>query len=175
MGRARKYDEKAAEHEFVTTGISIRALALKVGVGFSTLAAKARDEDWKGKRVAYQSAMSRRTYEAMAVAVADEEAVIRTESVAVMRATLRRYAEQLQAGAVNVSTKDAVEAVKTLALIMGDPEGGRGDDKLDAARNVTKPDADHLRRVAEVARRRLAPGSVLEGVAVSEPPGTLPN
>lgn len=164
---ARKYDEKAAEQEYVTTGISIRTLASKLGVSFSTLADKARAEDWKGKRIAYQAALSRRSYDAMATQVAADEAVVRSESVAVMRATLRRYAEQLRAGNVSVTTKDAVEAVKTLATLMGEPDN-REDDKVDGARNVTRSDADHLRRVAETARRRLASGHILEGTAVEQ-------
>ena len=165
---ARKYDEKAAEQEYVTSTISLRSLALKHGVALSTLAEKARNEDWKGKRVSYQSAMARRTYETLAVAAADEEAIIRKESVAVMRATLRRYAEQLRAGNINVTTKDAVDSIKTLATLMGEPEN-REDDKIDSARNVTRPDAEHLRRIAEAARRRITEPGILEGSAVEEP------
>lgn len=171
---ATKYDEKAAEHEYVSTSVSLRALAAKHGVSVSTMAEKARNEDWRGKRVAYQAAMARRTYETMAVAAADEEAIIRKESVAVMRATLRRYAQQLTAGDVNVTTRDAVEAVKILAVLMGEP-GTREDDKIDSARNVTKPDADHLRRIAETARRRLAEPGILDGAVVNEPASARSN
>lgn len=171
---SRKYDEKAAEQEYVTTTVSVRTLAAKHNVSFSTLAAKARSEDWKGKRIAYQAAMARRTYETMAVQAANEESVIRTESVAVLRATLRRYAELLASGSVNVTTKDAVDAVKTLSVLMGDP-GSREDEKVESARNVTRPDADHLRRIAEVARRRLSGGEILEGIAVDQPAAARAN
>lgn len=135
MSRPRKWDPKKVEQEFVTTDLSIRELARRNNVSQSSMAKHARDNDWAGKRAAYKASLSRRTYEKMAAEIADQEGIIREENILVMRATLRRYAEMLAAGEVNVTTKDAVEAVKTIAFLMGEPESGKRD--ADNARTVS--------------------------------------
>jgi hypothetical protein len=176
VGAPRKYDAKVVEQEYVTGQDSIRGLAAKHGISFSTLAAQARKDDWKGRRIAYQSSLSRRGYETMAAQVAGAEAAIREESIAVLRATLRVYAQRLTNGEVPVSTKDAVETIRQLAVLLGEPEGGSRDEPY----NVTgtdraKPDADFLRRAIEAARGRLAAGGVLEGPPAGKPSGTRSN
>lgn len=171
--RPRLWDPKRVEQEFVTSDLSIRELARRHGVAQSSMAKHARDNDWAGKRVAYKAALSRRGYEAMAAEIASQEGIIREESILVMRATLRKYAERLAAGDVPVSTKDAVEAVKTIAFLMGEPASGSRD--ADNARTVSKPDAEHLRRVAEAARRQLNEPVILEGTAGPGESGTRPN
>ena len=174
MGAPRKYDAVEVEKEYVTGTLSIRALAMKHKVAFSSLASYARSHDWNGKRIAYQSSLSRRGYEAMAASIANEQGAIRDESITVLRATLRVYAQRLAKGDVNVTTKDAVEAIRSLAVLLDEPEGVK-----DEPRNVTgtgrSPDADFLRRAIEAARGRLDPGSVLAGAAPGEPSGTKPN
>lgn len=171
--RPRLWDAKKTEQEYVTSTLSVRELARRNGVSYSSMAKHARDNDWNGKRVAYQAALSRRGYEAMAAELASQEGIIREESVLVMRATLRKYAERLAAGDVAVSTKDAVEAVRTIAYLLGEPNSGqRG---ATDARSVNKPDADHLRRVAEVARKQLSEYVVVEGTAHPGEQGTRPN
>jgi hypothetical protein len=167
------WDPKKVEQEFVTSDLSIRELARRNGVSQSSMAKHARDNDWAGKRVAYKSALSRRGYEAMAAEIASQEGIIREESVLVMRATLRKYAERLASGEVAVSTKDAVEAVRTIAFLLGEPQSGSRD--ADNARTVSKPDADHLRRVAEAARRHLSEPTVLEGTVAPGESRTRPN
>jgi predicted DNA-binding protein YlxM (UPF0122 family) len=172
MSRPRKWDPKQVEKEYVTSDLSIRELARRNGVSQSSMAKHARDNDWAGKRTAYKASLSRQTYEKMAAEIADQEGIIREENILVMRATLRRYAEALAAGEVNVTTKDAVEAVKTIAFLMGEPDSGKRD--ADTARTVSKPDAEHLRRIAEAARSKLGP-VVLEGTARPSEPRTRPN
>ncbi len=168
--RPRLWDPELVEKEYVTSNLSIRELARRHKVTQSSMAKWARDHDWQGKRISYQSAISRRGYEVMAAEIAQNEGVIRQESIVVMRATLKKYAEALTRGDINVTAKDAVEAIKTLAILLGEPQGGSRDPAVDA-RNVTKPDADHLRRVVEAARRRVAESSVLEGPDESGPEG----
>ena len=175
MAAPRKYDPQDAEKRFVTGDMSIRALAAEVGVSFSTLAAYARDNDWRGKRIAYKNSLSRQTYDKMAAEVADEKAQIHTEMIAVLRATLRVYAQRLRDGEVPVGTKDAVETVKQLATLLGDPMGGDNEPRNVTPQRGESPDADFLRRAIEAARRRLASGAVLEGAAAEQPPGTRPN
>jgi transposase-like protein len=170
--RPRLWDPKRVEQEFVTSELSIRELARRHGVSQSSMAKHARDNDWKGKRIAYKAAISRRGYEHMAAEIAAQEGIIREESIIVMRATLRKYAEGLAAGDVHVNTKDAVEAVKTIAQLMGEPDSGKRD--ADNARTVSKPDAEHLRRVAEAARERARP-VILEGSPGEGKSGAKPN
>lgn len=163
MGRPKTWDPIVIEKEYVTSDLSLREIARRNGISHSSLAKHAKDNDWEGKRVAYKAALSRRGYEAMAAEIAQQEGIIREESLIVMRATLRKYAEALAAGNVAINTKDAVEAIKTIAFLMGEPKDGK--ENAADARPVNKPDADHLRRVAEAARRQLAGPDVLGGSA----------
>ena len=172
MGRPRIWDPRKAELEFVTSELSIRELARRHDVSQSSMAKHARENDWKGKRYAYQSSISRQGYERMASEIVAQEGIIREESIVVMRATLRVYAERLASGEIAPSTKDAVEAVKIIAQLMGEPDSGKRD--ADNARTVSKPDAEHLRRVAEAARARSGP-TVLEGTVAKGERGTRPN
>lgn len=122
----QKHDYTKLEQEFVTSKISIRELGRRNDIPFGSIAEYARSHDWTGKRAAYQSSLSRRTYERVADEIAHEDAAITKESVLVLRATLRRYAEQLRDGAISVTPKDAVMAIQTLATIMtnGDTDEG---------------------------------------------------
>ena len=173
----RKYDPKQVEHEYVTGEISLRALASAHGVSFSSLAAYARKEDWAGKRVAYKSALSRRTYEQMAAEAGNQQAVALDESIKVARATLAVYAENLAARKVAITPKDAMETIRTLAELLREPEGGMDDGRNARVINGTARDlnADLLRRVADAARGQIAADSVLAGVAPGESEGTRPN
>ncbi len=171
----RSYDPIALEREFVTTDISIRALAAKNSVSFSSVAKHARAQDWAGKRLAYKSSLSRRGYEAMAANLADEESNIRLESITVMRATLRQYAQRLARDQVPIGVKDAVEAVKVLATLLTEPEGVKDDVSLAGARTVSGPDASILRELVEAARGRLTPTGVLAGRDGSGAPGAKPD
>jgi hypothetical protein len=166
------WDPKKAEIEFVTSELSVRELARRHDVSQSSMAKHARENDWKGKRHAYQASISRQGYEKMASEIVAQEGIIREESIVVMRATLRVYAERLASGEVAPNTKDAVEAVKTIAHLMGEPDSGKRD--ADSARTVSKPDAEHLRRVAEAARAKSRP-TVLEGTAEKGERRTRPN
>jgi hypothetical protein len=172
MSRPRLWDPKKVELEFVTSDLSIRELARRNGVSYSSMAKHARDNDWNGRRHAYKASLSRQTYERMAAEIADQEGIIREESLIVLRASLRRYAEQLASGEVSISTKDAVEVVKAIRDMMREPEDGKRD--ADNARTVSKPDAEHLRRIAEAARTRSRP-VILEGTARPSEPGTRVN
>jgi hypothetical protein len=49
------------EQEYVTSDLSIRALAARHGLNFSTLAAKARAEDWAVKRASFKGSLAART------------------------------------------------------------------------------------------------------------------
>jgi len=176
MKGPRKYDPKAVEHEYVTGDVSLRALAAAHGVSFSSLAAYARKEDWAGKKIAYNSALSRRTYETMAAEAGNLKGVVLEDSIKVLRATLTVFAEGLASRKIPVSPKDAMDAIRTLAVLLGQEEGGAGDDRNTTINVTPRPvDADFLRRVAEAARGQIATDTVLGGAAPGEPPGTRPN
>jgi hypothetical protein len=172
----RKYDPKEAEHEYVTTDISLRALASKLDVSFSSLAAFARKEDWTGKRVAYQAALSRRTYDVMAQEAGDMRGVIRSESIKLLRAQLAVGAEQLAARKMAMTPKDMIETVRALAVLLGEEGGAASDDRtiiqVNSSRSV---DTDLLRRIADAARGQVSADRVLAGTVEREPERTRPN
>jgi hypothetical protein len=171
----RKYDAKAVEHEYVTGNDSLRSLAARHGVSFSSLAAYARREDWAGRKVAYQSSLARRTYDAMAMEQGDYKAVVLSESVKVARATLSVYAESLASRKVAVTPKDAVEMIRTLAELLRDPKEGGTNERVIIEGSARAVNADFLRRVADAARGQLAPEGVLAGATKPKPTGTRPN
>lgn len=172
----RKYDPQLVEHEYVTGDISLRKLAEKHGVSFSSLAAYARSKDWTGRRIAYQTSLSRRTYEVMAADQANIKGSINEDSMKVLRATLSVYAEQLAARKVSITPKDAIESIRALAILLGQEEGGRDTDGPVTVTGTSRTiNADLLRGVAAAARGRLATESILGGDTPGEPSRTRPN
>lgn len=172
----RKYDPQLVEHEYVTSDISLRALAQKHGVSFSSLAAYARSQDWTGKKVAYQAALSRRTYEVMAADQANIKGSVMDDSMKVLRATLSVYAEQLAARKVAIAPKDAVEAIRTLAVLLGQEEGGKETNGPVIVNGTSRTiNADLLRGIAAAARGQLATDGILGGDPPGEPSRTRPN
>jgi transcriptional regulator with XRE-family HTH domain len=138
--------------EYVTSDVSINELARRLGISNSTLAERARGEGWYNERAAYKSAVARRSYEGVADKVGAEKAAIENERVNVLRATLRRYAQQLVAGEINVTPKDAIEASKALKEFTTDP-GGNMDGEIIVPVGRELP-AEWLRRVLDLARER---------------------
>lgn len=168
----RAFDPQALEQEYVTSDISIRALAARHSVSWSTVASWAKKEDWKGKRVAYKAALSKRGYEVMAAEIASQQGVIKEESVAVLRATLRAYAQLLRNGEIKVTPKDAIEAVRELRAATTEP------DEVKEATVVTvgaSADPDFFRRIVETARKRVATAGGVEGTSPPGPANARPN
>jgi hypothetical protein len=155
----QKHDYTKLEQEFVTSKLSIREIGRRNDIPFGSIAEYARSHDWTSKRAAYQSSLSRRTYERVADEVANEEAAITKESVLVLRATLRRYAEQLKDGVISVTPKDAVLAIQTLSVMLTNSDRDEGN-IIEGSVAPERPDAEWLRRVVDVARSRAAAGDV---------------
>lgn len=167
----RKFDPQALEREYITSDISLRALALRHGVSWSTVAAWARKETWSGKRADYKNSLSRRTYEATAAVVANDTAQIKTENIAILRASLRQYAISLQKGDIKLTPKEAVEFVRALREMTEVPEEAQ-----DTIVNVSAPpDAEFFRRLLETARRKLSEPGPPEGPDPAKPKGSRPN
>jgi response regulator RpfG family c-di-GMP phosphodiesterase len=160
MGRPPSLDWTNIEHDYVSSDISLRELARRYSCGWSTISLRSKRDKWVDKRQEYKDRVARRSYEKTIDKVADEQADIRHESVLVMRATLRRYAEQLRTGAVAVTTKDAVSAVQTLLLLMGEPTARSENRIVEFSTGGIAP--EDLHRLVELARSRLVEGSVVE-------------
>ncbi len=169
---ATKVDYDQIRQEYITSALSARELARRYGISNGTLSARIRAENWDDHRQAYRDSVTRRAYERTADKYAAEQAEIHDESIIVARATLRRYAEQLRNGDVNVTTKDAMLAIGVLRTLMGEPS------TISEARTIEFSagglDGDALRRLLEVARARLVEGTVVPDPGLL-PEGTLPN
>lgn len=169
-----KADPKAMANDFVTGGLSQAEIARKYGLTPASVSERARREDWKGQRLAFQNSLARRSYEKVAESVANEKAQHVTEAIAVARATLRRYAQQLAAGQVNVTPKDAAMMAELLVKTL-DPDGVPNTDESRPVIDVSPDSAEFLRRAVEAARGRLNPSGVLEGTVLEGAKGTRPN
>lgn len=154
MGRPTKVDYKAIEREYVTTGLSYRELGRRYNINFSTLAARARAEGWRDKRLAYEQTLSRKTYEKVAEKVATAEAQIRDENILTLRLGIRKFAQDVASNKVNISAGDATKMIETLARLVSEPDKTNPDDTVTVI-PVGRPDADLLRRIVEAARGRV--------------------
>jgi hypothetical protein len=169
--RTAKHDYAPVRKEYVTSDVSINELARRLGISNSTLAERARGEGWYDERAAYRSAVAKRAYEGVADKVGAEKAIIDNERVNVLRATLRRYAQQLVAGEINVSPKDAIEASKALREFTTEPGESKtkdGDIIVPVGRELP---AEWLRRVLDIARERGSAAGSLEAGSGAGTPG----
>lgn len=165
--RAPKHDYAPVRREYVTSDVSINELARRLGISNSTLAERARAEGWYDERAAYRSAVAKRAYEGVADKVGAEKAAIENERVNVLRATLRRYAQQLVAGEINVTPKDAIEASKALKEFTTEPGDGKDKDGEIIVPVGRELPSEWLRRVLDIARERGSPAG-----SVGSDPGT---
>ena len=167
-------DYKEAERLYVVEGKSLRGIATELGLrSNSSISAIARRDDWNGKRQAYLAAIARRSYEVSAATVAEQGKEIRDEAVLAGRATIRAYLNDLAAGNVKVSPRDAQAWAAFLLAEMTAPSSPSTE--APNVRNVTPPDTDHLRRVVELARERVAPAGSLGADPLVDPSTTRPN
>jgi hypothetical protein len=167
---APKNDPQVMEQEYITGDESIRALAKRYDMSFSAVASRARNSNWSEKREAYRDSVRRRTYEHTADKFAREKAAIQEENMIALRATVRAYITQLQAGEIKVSAKDALESAKTLAMWLGEPTSRTESKVVEFTTGGLEPDL--LRRLAELARARIVEGTTSEP-SRSLPPGAV--
>lgn len=167
-------DYKEAERQYVTERKSIRAICRDMGLrSWSGMATVAKRDDWEGKRVAYESAIARRSYEVSAATVANQNKEIRDEAVLAGRATIRQYLMDLKDKKVTVTPRDA--QIWAAFLLAETREETGPSTEVPNVRNVTPPDAELLRRVVEAARERVAPTGGLGPAALVEPAEPRPN
>lgn len=157
---APKNDPKVMEQEYITGEESIRALAKRYDMSFSAVASRARNNNWSEKRESYRDTVRRRTYEHTADKFAREKAAVQEENIIALRATVRAYIAQLQAGESKVSPKDAIEAAKTLAMWLGEPTSRTESKIVEFTTGGLEPEL--LRRLGEIARARIVEGTAAE-------------
>jgi len=169
------------ERLFVVEGMTARKIATFAGISNSTVSARAKREDWEGRRIAYKARLAQRGYEASADAVAHQQVEVRQESILVARAYIRTFAQQLAEKKVTTNAKDTLEFIRFLASEM-DPAKGEGlKDGTKVIEGTAVPTLgsgsgeDFLRRIVEVARTRVAAPGGLGGDPMGESPGTLKN
>jgi hypothetical protein len=175
MARTARIDYEAAERKYVTDpNATYASIAKEFGVATQTIGEKAKREDWKGKRMSFQSAIARRSYEKVAEGIASEASAIRSEAILVARATLRRYATDIAEGKQSVSAKDAAEMIR---LLVGElaPDNSRDSDAAPIVVNTSPRDADLLRRVVEAARERATTSGRVGDPALGGAERTRPN
>lgn len=167
---APKVDPTVLEQEYVTGEVSIRELARRHDMSWSTISARARRENWTDKRDSYRDAVKRRSYERTADRYAHEHAEIRSEAVVAMRATIRQYITQLTNGEIKISPKDASGAVQTLMLLLGEPTARTESKVVEFSTGGLDPEV--LRRLEELTRARLVEGTATD-VAGPRPAGVV--
>jgi transposase-like protein len=159
--RPTKIDYPTIEKEYVTGEESLRELARRHSCAWASLSAKARRDSWQDKRAAFRDSVVRRSYERSADRFASEITEIRNEEILAMRATVRRYIEMLRDKEISVNTKDAVAAVQTLQLLLGEPTARSENKVIEFSTGGLAP--DDLRRLVEFARTRIVEGRLATG------------
>jgi hypothetical protein len=173
---ATKVDYDELKKLYVTEHKSYRELSRMFPiVSFSTIAERGRKEDWDGSRRIFEASIARRSYEGIADAVAHEQSQIRSESVLVARAYVRKFAVALAEDKVQMNSKDAIEFIRLLADVLAPAKISETKDGPTILEGKAVRDDGFLRRVVELARGGIAPaGGAGPGLLVS-PPGTRSN
>lgn len=154
-----KIDYDAAEREYVTGSDSIRTLATKYDVAFSSMAEYSRKNGWNDKREAYRASVSETALSnTREKHVSDREEMLE-EAIKLIRASFYEYGRQLRAGEVAITPKDLATLVNAFQVISGgatsrseatvlgvhitDPGGAGG------------PDLEVLRQLERLTREKL--------------------
>jgi hypothetical protein len=163
-----KVDYRIIERDYVTTELTYRDLEDKYHVAFSAISRYGREHDWPRKREEYRRQAMADSISATLEKLAEQAADVRVESVTAMRATLYEYLQNLKDHKVTVGTKEAVQAIQTLQLLLGEPTERR------ETKIVTDPwdgaNPSELRELLAFTRARLVEGTADEiaGPAVGE-------
>lgn len=174
------HDYQKLEREYLNGKLTIRQLAAKHGIkSYSAVAAYARSHGWYDRRARIaeraEEKVVERVSEAVAEAETDELMQFRTESLAVARAAIYKYAQQLSDPNFVISTAEMVKAVNMGMLVLGEPTARTEERRLELSGTVGELPAEFLRRLVEVSR----PGPTVSGRAVDAlpagPPGTRSN
>lgn len=152
-----KADYRTLEQEYVTSNVSIRAIAAKYNVAFSAVAKKARELDWNKKRAEYQSQARDKALMSAMERIADDAAEIKVEAVTAMRATIYSYIDNLKSGQVTVGTKEAALAIDKLMLLLGEATE-RKETHVTIDDSLRNADTAELQQLLALVRARVVDG-----------------
>lgn len=114
------HDYALLEREYVTSDISVRALAEKHGIrSFSTVAAQAKKREWERKRADFKEAAFQHDIQNLARKRAVKLQEVYDDLVSVIQATIFRMAENLKGDDYHVSVKDLGLLIEKLQLLTG--------------------------------------------------------
>jgi hypothetical protein len=181
MTRNRAIDPAVLEREYVfdpkDPGISITDLAEKYGLARSGVAAKATTGKWFEKRTEFRKELSAKTREALAQKWVAFETETREKMLKAAGASLDSYMAALAEGKITVSSKDAVQWVGAMRVLLGDQ---REEHTAAGARDVT-PDEDlspeGFREAVQQLQKMIGAGTQKEGAdgssngSLAGPPG----
>jgi CRISPR/Cas system CSM-associated protein Csm2 small subunit len=155
-----KVDYSVVERAYITSDVSYRDLEKKFGVSFSAISKYGRDHDWMKKREEYRRQAIAEGVNIALEKLAEQTADIRVEAVTAMRATLYEYIENLRAHKVNVGTKEAVLAIETLQLLLGEPTDRK--EMHVVSDSIDRATPEELRELLASTRAKLVEGRAVE-------------
>lgn len=153
-----KADYRELERAYVTGDYSYRELGAKFGVNYSSLAQKAKRDNWAARRDEHRRQVAAKTYEHMADETARQAVIIRELNISVARKAVETFGAALDEGKAAITAKDAVEFMKYLVAATSDPKEPDGPNTVI---NLAQFDGSFLRQLIDTARQRAEPG-VLE-------------
>jgi hypothetical protein len=169
-----KYNAEEIGRRYITGTESIRSIASDIGVSFSSLAQKARNEDWAAKRAAYQQTSGQLVAERVADRWAAQKAEVIDEMLIVLRKTIRKFNDRLNdtENPPVITTKDVTLAMQQLLLLLGEPTQ-RTEERHLGFNFTAEVDPELLRRIEELTRG--APDSSDDRIARSYLEGAGPH
>ncbi len=171
MRTLTKYNYPVLRQQYVTTpDLSLRELCRRneIEEAFSTVAARARREDWAGDRRAYESVEKQKVYEAIAERRAHKLAEIEKDTLEVIHAAVLQLGVNLSdrevvgptgpyvIPAVQVTPSDLVKLIDKIQLLSGKPTEHTREDHLGISFTGNAGDlpAEILRDLAAIARSK---------------------
>lgn len=149
----------ALEQEFIVGGdeVTLRYLAKREGMrSNSPISDYAKAHDWKGKRQRFREKSSDDFINKSAIQRAERLAILADRSLDVVQAILVQAAQRIVAGNLDISAKDALDAITKVQLLRGEAtERTEG-----RTVNAHVLDARSLDILEELARGKLGPSPV---------------
>jgi hypothetical protein len=156
---SRKLDYGSLEREYITTEISLRAMAKREGASNSTVSDYARAHGWEEKRKRYTEEVEQRFLSVAAESRARQLSTILDRSVTMLEMIVTRMAIQLAGDEKKgiqpqeVVLKDALDAVRMVQALRGQP--GEIREERQVVGHLADPRL--LELLGDLARRRLGP------------------
>lgn len=156
MSRAT-HDYNALEREYISTDISIRALAEKHGIkAWSSVNAQKNKREWDRKREAFKAKASERQIDTLVDARIQTVATIHSELLLAVRAAVHRFVKDVQAeeNAQHISARDLMGLIDKFLLLTGQATSRTEShiDVSDFGGILAGAPPELLRELADVAR-----------------------